>query len=75
VLYKQVQHFTAGEEKISMELKSATEIQARLQVYMHHLYKELCNYRMCMVYCGCIFAQMEATTVVWGTHHIYTILV
>jgi len=32
VLYKQVQHFTAGEERISKELKAATENQAKLQV-------------------------------------------
>lgn len=32
MLHKQVQHFTAGEQKMSKELKVATENQTRLQV-------------------------------------------
>ena len=43
VLYKQVQHFTAGEERISRELKVATENEARLQVIVqlnYHAWKQ-----------------------------------
>lgn len=58
VLYKQIQHFTAGEEKMSRELKFATENEAKLQVINHLRFYSFTN-----VLCGSQYLQKDIANI------------